>query len=203
MTKMIDARGLSCPAPVLMVKEAVEKDHLDVVEVLVDNEAARENVSRFLGAQQFSVSAVQEGNNFIISARREGGVLEVLQASEFSCKADTEHQQKIMVLIATDRLGFGDDELGKKLVVSFIKTLKEMGDELWRLVLVNNGVKLTIADSPVLEHLLTYEKKGLSILVCGTCLTHFDLLKAKKVGVTTNMLDIVTAMQLADKVISI
>jgi selenium metabolism protein YedF len=88
-------------------------------------------------------------------------------------------------------------------VVSFIKTLKEMGDELWRLVLVNNGVKLTIADSPVLEHLLTYEKKGLTILVCGTCLTHFDLLKAKKVGVTTNMLDIVTAMQLADKVISI
>jgi hypothetical protein len=43
----------------------------------------------------------------------------------------------------------------------------------------------------------------LQILVCGTCLTHFDLLKRKQVGVTTNMLDIVTAMQLADKVINI
>ena len=203
MAKTIDARGLACPAPVLMAKEAVEKDHLDAVEVLVDNEAARENVSRFLGYQQFSVSTVPEGNDFKISARRESDAPEAIQESEFSCKTTTEHTQKIMVLITTDRLGFGDDELGRKLLISFIKTLKEMEDEFWRLVLVNNGVKLTIADSPVLEDLMAYEKEGLTILVCGTCLTHFGLLEAKKVGVTTNMLDIVTAMQLADKVINI
>ena len=203
MTKAIDARGLSCPAPVLMAKEAVEKDRLDVVEVLVDNEAARENVSRFLGSQQFSVSSVPEGNDYKISARRQGDVPETLHEPEISCQPNNEHQQKIMVLMATDRLGFGDDELGRKLVISFIKTLREMGDELWRLVLVNNGVKLTIAESPVLEDLIAYEKEGLTILVCGTCLTHFDLLEAKKVGATTNMLDIVTAMQLADKVINI
>lgn len=203
MTKTIDARGLSCPGPVLMAKEAVEKNRLDVVEVLVDNEAARDNVSRFLGSQQFSVGAVREGNDFKISARRQGDAPEAIQEPEFSCKAADEHPQRIMVLIATDRLGFGDDELGRKLVVSFIKTLKEMGDDLWRLVLVNNGVKLTIAGSSVLEDLVAYEKEGLTILVCGTCLTHFDLLEAKRVGTTTNMLDIVTAMQLADKVINI
>jgi selenium metabolism protein YedF len=203
MIKKLDARGLSCPAPVLMAKEALEKEPVKMVEILVDNEAARENVSRFLGSQQFSVDAVAEGNNFIISARREGDVPERIQVPEISCDTHTEQQQKIMVLLATDRLGFGDDELGHKLVVSFIKTLKEMGPELWRLVLVNNGVKLTITDSPVLEDLMTYEKEGLTILVCGTCLTHFGLLEAKKVGVTTNMLDIVTAMQLADKVINI
>jgi selenium metabolism protein YedF len=203
MTKTLDARGLSCPAPVLMAKEAVEKDHLDVVEVLVDNEAARENVSRFLGSQQFSVSVVPEGNDFKISARRQGEAPKMIREPEISCDAKVEHKQKIMVLMATDRLGFGDDELGKKLVVSFIKTLKEMGEELWRLVLVNNGVKLTIAESPVLEDLAAYEKEGLTILVCGTCLTHFGLLDAKRVGVTTNMLDIVTALQLADKVINI
>ncbi len=186
-----------------MAKEAVEKDHLAVVEVLVDNEAARENVSRFLGSQQFSVSSVLEGNDFKISARRQGDAPETIQEPEISCKTAAEHKQKIMVLLATDRLGFGDDELGRKLVISFIKTLKEMGDELWRLVLVNNGVKLTIADSPVLEDLAAYEKEGLTILVCGTCLTHFGLLEAKRVGLTTNMLDIVTAMQLADKVINI
>jgi selenium metabolism protein YedF len=108
-----------------------------------------------------------------------------------------------MVLAATDRLGVGDDALGKKLIISFIKTLKEMGDELWRLVFVNNGVKLTIGGSPVLDDLIAYEKEGLTIMVCGTCLTHFDLLQEKKVGETTNMLDIVTAMQLADKVINV
>jgi hypothetical protein len=55
----------------------------------------------------------------------------------------------------------------------------------------------------VLEVLKEYEKDGLHILVCGTCLTHFNLLDKKQVGETTNMLDIVTAMQLADKVINI
>jgi hypothetical protein len=53
---------------------------------------------------------------------------------------------------------------------------------------------------PVLKD---YEESGLTILVCGTCLTHFDLLDQKQVGETTNMLDIVTAMQLADKVINL
>jgi hypothetical protein len=78
-----------------------------------------------------------------------------------------------------------------------------MGDELWRLVLVNNGVRLTIGGSEVLDVLKGYEKEGLTILVCGTCLNHFNLLEKKEVGVTTNMLDIVTAMQLADSVINI
>jgi selenium metabolism protein YedF len=111
--------------------------------------------------------------------------------------------KKIMVMCATDRLGFGDDKLGLKLMVNFLRTLKEMGDELWRLVFVNNGVKLTIDGSDVLEDLKAYESAGLKILVCGTCLDHFNLLEKKRVGETTNMLDIVTAMQLADKVINI
>ncbi len=88
-------------------------------------------------------------------------------------------------------------------MVNFIKTLEEMGPELWRLVFVNSGVKLTVDDSAVLEVLQRYEKQGLAILVCGTCLTHFDLLSKKQVGQTTNMLDIVTAMQLADNVVNL
>ena len=204
MHKTLDARGLACPAPVLMTKDAVENDKLDTVEVIVDNEAAKENVLRFLGSQQFSSTTAEEGNDYKICAQRQGYMMGTISEPDDSPQLKASDQkQKIMVLIATDRLGNGDDELGKKLIISFIKTIKEMGDELWRLVLVNNGVKLTIDDSPVLEDLVAYENDGLTILVCGTCLTHFGLLEAKKVGETTNMLDIVTAMQLADKVINI
>ena len=204
MLKTIDARGLACPAPVLLTKDALERDHFSEVAVRVDNEAAQENVARFLESRKFSVSATMEGSDFQVRARRQGDA----PAAEASAgpvlrPAGTAGPQKIMVMLATDRLGYGDDDLGRKLAISYIKTLKEMGDELWRLVFVNNGVKLTIDGSPVLEDLMAYEKEGLTILVCGTCLTHFDLLDAKKVGVTTNMLDIVTAMQLADKVVNI
>ena len=196
--KLIDCRGLACPAPVLTTKEAIEADGLSELTVLVDNEAARQNVSRFFESQNFEVSVSEEGTDFHVTGRRKK--VEDQKASEDKLQ-DTE-RQKIMVMVATDRIGYGDDSLGKKLMVSFLKTLKEMGDELWRLVLVNNGVKLTIESSEVLADLKDLEGQGIHILVCGTCLTHFNLLDKKLVGETTNMLDIVTAMQLADKVIN-
>ena len=118
-------------------------------------------------------------------------------------KSASQGEKRIMVMVCTDRMGHGDDELGLKLMINFLKTLSEMGPDLWRLVFVNNGVKLTVIDSEVLDVLKLLESDGVHILVCGTCLTHFDLLDQKQVGETTNMLDIVTAMQLADKVINI
>ncbi|HNV56579.1 MAG TPA: sulfurtransferase TusA family protein [Smithellaceae bacterium] len=46
-TKKVDARGLSCPQPVVLVDRAIADGHTDL-EILVDNEVARENVSRLL-----------------------------------------------------------------------------------------------------------------------------------------------------------
>ncbi len=195
----IDARGQACPAPVLMTKTAIEEKDPSIIKVTVDNEAAKQNVSRFLQSRQFEVSEVLEGNDYNVIGKKEDVVASEKPVVE---KVETDIK-KIMVMVATDRVGYGDDELGSKLMISFIKTLKEMGPELWRLVFVNNGVKLTIEGSEVLPVLKEYEKEGLQILVCGTCLDHFDLLDQKQVGETTNMLDIVTAMQLADKVINI
>ncbi len=197
--KEIDARGLACPAPVLQTKAAIEEVNPSFIKVIVDNEASKQNVCRFLESQNFKTSVQNEGNDFHVIGKREGSISSEVTAHDKS-KDDI---KKIMVMLATDRMGYGDDELGLKLMISYIKTLKEMGDELWRLVFVNNGVKLTIGDSEVLPVLKEYEKSGLHILVCGTCLTHFNLLEKKQVGETTNMLDIVTAMQLADKVINI
>ena len=199
MLKELDCRGLACPAPVLQTKEAMEKNHLDIIKVVVDNEASKQNVSRFMESQNLEVAVEQEGNDFHITGKRQKEVSHKAPVAERFEK----EKKKIMVMIATDRMGYGDDVLGRKLMTSFVKTLKEMGDELWRLVFVNNGVKLTIEGSEILPVLKDYKAEGLQILVCGTCLTHFDLLDKKQVGETTNMLDIVTAMQLADKVINI
>jgi len=111
--------------------------------------------------------------------------------------------QKTMVLITGECMGTGDDELGAKLMVNYIKNIGEMGSDLWRLVLVNGGVKLTIDGSSALETLQELEASGLTVLVCTTCLNHFNLLEKKKVGLATNMPDIVNAMQFAEKVITL
>jgi len=200
----IDARKLACPAPVLLARDALEKEKPGQILIIVDNDAARQNVTRFLESRSYETDIDRDGENFRITGRASSGSPvkpssePAKEAGPAICPESTE--KKIMVMITTDRIGFGDDELGKKLMISFIKTCREMGRELWRLVFLNNGVKLTVSGSEVLSELTALEKEGIVILVCGTCLTHFDLMDQKAVGQTTNMLDIVTAMQLADKV---
>jgi len=60
-----------------------------------------------------------------------------------------------------------------------------------------------VQGSESLDALKELEKSGVSILVCGTCLEFFKLMDQKQVGETTNMLDVVTSLRVADKVISI
>lgn len=63
---MIDARGLSCPEPVIMVKEAMESNE-SKYEVLVDNRTSFENVSRYAGHQGYKVDAEQNGDEYHIT----------------------------------------------------------------------------------------------------------------------------------------
>ncbi len=201
MTKRIDARGLACPAPVLLVKKLVE-EQADALSIVVDNEASRENVTRFLSVKGYLVEEETKGGDFVLSAIKDGD--RALQVAETDNEKDAaENCMKVLVLIMADRMGRGDDTLGKKLLINYLKTLKEMGPELWQIIFVNGGVNLVTKSSPVLNELQEYEKDGVIILACGTCLEHFGLTSEKAVGESTNMLDIVTAMHLADKVMTI
>ena len=194
----LDCRGLACPNPVIKTKELIDRGEVQQLTVLVDNPAAQENVSRLLQRAGFQVSVEPRGDAVAVTgSRAEAGPCQVF------VEAPAEADRKILVLMGADRLGRGDDVLGTKLMANFIATLKEMGPDLWCVVMLNAGVKLAVAGSEVLAGLKDLEQSGVRLLVCGTCLNHFKLLEAKQVGETTNMLDIVTAMQLADKVITL
>jgi selenium metabolism protein YedF len=202
MEKIIDACGMTCPAPILLVKDAIEQTHPETLTVLVDNPASFENVNRFLTSKGYSVTHSQDGNVYRLEAQSGQESLDIEAEQPRDSRVD-QSGQKIVVLVTTDCFGSGDDVLGAKLMSSYLKTIKEMGTDLWQLVFINGGVKLTTESSPVGKDLQEYEKSGVIILACGTCLEHYGLLAEKKVGSTTNMLDIVTATQLAEKVITI
>ena len=200
-----DCRGLACPKPVLVAKELIETHPDEIIEIIVDNEASRQNVTRFLKSQGWEAAVREEsGGVFVISGAPPTCALafDVKETGQEGQEAPDGHQ-KILIVIPTDIFGQGDDGLGRSLMKNFISTLKEMGDDLWRIVLVNNGVKLAVAGSEHIAELKGLEDKGVGILVCGTCLIYFGLFEKKAVGETTNMLDIVTSMQLATKVIRI
>ncbi len=202
MAKQIDACGLACPGPVLLVKDAVEDTSITTLSVLVDNAGSAENVTRFLTTKGYVVNETRSDGVFRLDASSDGAAV-TASPEPTGKKVGTDGSQKVMVLISSETIGAGDEELGRKLMLSYLKTVKEMGPDLWQLVFVNGGVKLTTESSPVLQDLQEYEAAGVVVLACGTCLEHFGLTELKRVGGTTNMLDIVSAMQLADKVVSI
>ncbi len=200
----LDCKNIECPGPVLKTKQAIEEQGAKHIIVIVDNDAAVENVTRLFNYFSFEVSVESDGLTSTIEGKSDGTEI---KPSSSGKKNETNHKkqgsQKIMVMIGSSTIGNGDDELGAKLMTNFLKTLNEMGKDLWRLVFVNNGVKLTVEDSNNLSILKDLEKNHAHVLVCGACLTHFNLLDKKAVGETTNMLDIVTSMQVADKVINL
>lgn len=64
-TMTIDARGLSCPQPVLLTMGAFREMTQGTIEVLVDNEASRENVSRAARSQGWKiVHSAPEGQDY-------------------------------------------------------------------------------------------------------------------------------------------
>ena len=67
---MIDARGYSCPMPVVMVQQAVKEGHPDTVEVLVDSRACVENVSRFAAQNGFQVDVSETDGDYKLTLRR-------------------------------------------------------------------------------------------------------------------------------------
>ncbi len=65
----IDARGVSCPQPVLMTKKALDNNK-DGIDVIVDNMTARGNVERFMKNSGYKVTIKEKEDDFIVSARK-------------------------------------------------------------------------------------------------------------------------------------
>ena len=159
--KELDCRGLACPRPVLKTKELVDSGTHDI-SVLVDNEAAKENVLRFLVNQGFDVTIKAGSGEFTVTGVKQGEyeTCRIMSNIEVGGKAG-----KITVMITTDRMGFGDDALGLQLMINFLATLKEMGKDLWRLIFVNNGVKLAIEGAETLPSIQELERSGVHVMV--------------------------------------
>lgn len=206
----LDCRGLACPEPVLQCRRALDDaDGVERLKVTVDNEAAMENVRRYLTSQGFEVAVQQSpaagGAEWTLlgSRRLDGARPQGAESRQVMDRAEAEElTRRTLVFIASDTVGDGDDELGRRLMTMFLSTLPELGPGLWRVVCVNGGVRLSTPEHPAHEALRKLEDQGVGVLVCGTCLEHFGLMEQKALGQTTNMLDIVTSFSLADKVLS-
>ena len=98
------------------------------------------------------------------------------------------------MLIASDRLGDGAEELGRLLMKNFVITLLETDEIPERMLFLNNGVLLTTEGSEVIEVLEKLEGRGVEIFSCGVCLDFHNRRDKLKAGSVTNMFTIAESL---------
>ena len=197
MSKIVDARGLACPQPVILTRKALQES--DSVTTIVDNETAKSNVSRMAAKQGCQVD-VEEREDGIYVCLTKG---EEPAGETAPLPVTAPASGPLVLTVPSDIMGRGDEELGGILVRAFFHTLGEVESLPQTIIFFNSGVKLVVEGSPVVEDLQALKAQGVEILACGTCLGHYGLKERVVVGEISNMYTIAETMLGADKVISL
>ena len=108
-----------------------------------------------------------------------------------------------VIVINGDKMGRGDDELGKKLIKNLLAKLIDAEVKPKMLVLYNSAVKLAGRGSEVLESLHSLENLGVEIILCGTCINYYGLADQIEAGRVTNMPEIVKVLTEAQSVVTL
>lgn len=204
----VNAIGDTCPIPVIKTKNAIkEMNGSGIVEVMVDNEIAVQNLTKMAKQKKYGCSSEKvsedeykvtitvqgEANTDMTSAAEQN-------IDETACIPDSRKRKKIVVL-RSGKMGEGNDELGTVLMKGFIYALTELDELPETILLYNGGATLSCEGSDSLEDLRTLEAQGVEIMTCGTCLNYYGLSEKLAVGTVTNMYVIAEKMSQADTII--
>jgi selenium metabolism protein YedF len=192
--KRIDCRNMSCPMPVVQVKKALEEAPGETLEVLLDDGPPRENVTRFAVKRGYSIEESPLDNGYAILISGGSGEMRAIRKDKSG---------ETVMLIGSDRLGEGPEELGALLMKNFINTLVETAEMPDRMIFVNTAVLLTTEGSEVLEALEQLGNRGVEISSCGICLDFFKLKDKLKAGIVTNMFTVAESLLKAGSVIRV
>ena len=197
MTTVVDARGLPCPQPVIMTRNALKENN--AVMTIVDNETAQHNVTRMVEKNGGTVQVEKRNDGTYLHIAREDRPFEETRSQP----APTPSGGPLVLVVPSEFMGRGDAELGRILIRGFIHTLGEVEPLPDTVIFFNSGVQMVVEGSPVLEDLQALCNQGVEILACGTCLGYYELKDQVVVGEVSNMYTIVETLLGAGKVVSV
>lgn len=196
--KIVDARGIGCPMPVIMTKKAIEEGSDVNINVIIDNEIAKENIIKLIKKVGLNYSTSEKEGDITITITKDGRPIVNVQEDQ----VNNNISEKVIV-INKEFMGTGDDKLGKILMNGFLYSLTETLPLPKAIIFYNGGVKLACEESQALQHIKELSDMGVEIVCCGTCLDFFELKNELKVGQISNMYSIVEYFMDTDRVITI
>jgi selenium metabolism protein YedF len=197
---VVDAKGMLCPRPLIMTKKALKDCAVgQTMAVIIDNEASKQNVLRFLRDNGAQASVEERDGVFTLTISKERDGLAHPDAQAYCTPAPAAAPH--VILFRDNVMGGGDPELGSILIKAFVNTIKEVSPLPGSLVFYNRGIFLALRDSPVLEALRELESHGVTLLVCGTCTDYYDKKEAVAAGVISNMYTILETLTGASHIV--
>lgn len=178
---IVDARGLGCPKPVIMAEEALGRTDEGIIEMLVDNEASVENLTKFAAKNGFYSETLKEDSYWRIKIVKGYGCDVKSPESEDRTSVINEHDKDILLVISSDVIG-KEEEIGIVLMKGFFETMKVTKEIPHTIFFLNAGVKLTTINEEIINILKEISLMGAEIYSCGTCLKYYDLESELKVG---------------------
>jgi len=201
--RIVDTKGHLCPAPLIAAKKALkETAGGESFILLTDNQTSFDNLSRFLKDNKADFQVSESESIWTLTITKTTGEVALTNPEDY-CAPSISHFEKgnYVVVISSDKMGEGDEELGHLLMANFIKALKDLDELPSRMVFYNNGVKLATKSSPVIEHLRDLEKMGVELMLCATCISHYSLESVVGAGTVSNMYTITEVMASAGNII--
>ena len=191
MNKKLNCMGMACPLPVVEAKKAIDEMEDGLLEIEVDNETCVQNLRRLAAKYDFTVASESiSDKEFLVK-------MEVKKDHALKGK----QEDSCTVVFSSDKMGEGDEELGKNLMKSFVFALSNVDPLPTAMVFYNRGSFLTSEDSPVLADLKNLEKAGVKIMTCGLCADYYKIKEKLGVGVISNMYEIVETQMESQKII--
>jgi selenium metabolism protein YedF len=199
---IVDARGQICPKPLILTKQTLNENIVGTeIVVLVDNETSCRNIERFVSDNGMTPHVSADGSEFIVRFTKHAPELTVPDAAAYcSSGQSAPGSGSYVVALSSDAIG-SDEALGRVLTQSLLETLKAIDPLPTHLLLYNRGVLLALEDAATLPALQAIAQRGVTILLCGTCVNHYDKLAAVRVGEIANMLKLMEIQLAAGKVL--
>lgn len=185
--KVINCQGMICPMPLIETKKAIKNSKAgDILVVEVDNETSSNNLSHFLN-----------DNGLIFDYKQDASLHRfTFEVKEFASKPSemlniaksVVSKGNYIVVIDSNSMGSGSDDLGKILIKGFINTLDQLEGLPLEVICYNSGVTLATKGSDTAQSLKKLEDKGVKITLCGTCVDFYGIKESIEVGTISNML---------------
>ena len=193
--------------PLIKTKKALNDLGTDCeLSVLADNVESIENIEKMIGDIGYPYIKGKAGDNFVITIIKSEAGRETIEGSGILQNNIVNEASRInnsVIVVSSDKMGDGDDELGSALLKTFLYTLTESETLPKAIIFYNNGVKITVGGSASLDAINTLAKMGVDILSCGACLNYYGLTDSLKAGRVSNMYEIAGFMLNASNVVTL